>query len=627
MQLSTHHGVLLIVWCITAHNASGIALRHLQLRGQQVARAQCSLTFCGRKGGNHLLGDYHGEGYDPRDCPRVWEDIDYALAGAELHQSLERPPLPPQSHLLLVVPHAGYAFSGSIAAQAYLEAQAAGPWDRVLLVGFYHSHRFGGALFGGLICDNSIVDTKAAAFLETALGGVQGNTTRTAVLETIRDSSPEHSLEQQMPFLSRIGALQRPHSLIPVMLGDDSLAIAETLSEAVAALLAQKEYSRKKVLMVVSSDLSHFFPASTEKKLDTDTVHQIVTLRAPALSNYFRRLEVDGGTLDMDGKQEFPCGRGGILFAAAISEKLGLSNKRVLAQSDSFHSARAPRPGSNRSVVGYAAISFSSLQAEGRIEEAPSAINSSSSACEHLSPAQLEALGWLAEREVRVQTLRTAGRHDAEAVRQAEPSQPAPGSAVLRSLLHCPHHGAFVTVYTNRSEMSPTLRGCIGCAEAGHCFGEKIDQRLPAVVTTAAYLATAHDPRFASQRLKPDELQCLSIEISVLTMPKRVKLQDVEEGDGLIVTSAAGGIHPLNQGLLLPSVWHDLAVADEAVGPLAEEGPSERLREFIRLLVTDKAKIPETSWEDLTKQFRNGSLELKRFGAQVFTSKSAAHCA
>jgi len=402
------------------------------------------------------------------------------------------------------------------------------------------------------------------------------------------------------------------------MLGDDSLALAEKLATSLTNLASQPSYNGKRMLVVVSSDLSHFLPEAQEELLDNRTLHNMISLQAPALAEYFNKLEANDEELGMEGKQEFPCGRGGILFASSLADKLGLSNRTVLAQGSSFRSARQLKQGADKAVVGYGAVSFSAAEVRSNIARSRSVSDSSGSqVCDDkLSSAQMAALAWLAEREVRVQTLRAANYTGPEEAKDAEPAAPTPGAAVLRSLLHCKPRGAFVTIYSNRTSEPRTLRGCVGCAKAGSCFGASMDQRLPAVVTTAAFMATARDSRFQNNRLKASELKSLFVEVSVLTTPEPVELNAVREGNGLLLTAQGP---PVREGLLLPDVWHDLwAYGDDS---------EERRREFVRLLETEKAGLPEMSWSELASQIHNGAVQLKRFSSQVFTSSSQSQCA
>jgi AmmeMemoRadiSam system protein B len=160
----------------------------------------------------------------------------------------------------LIVPHAGYIYSGPVAATAYAtlreERRAI---ERVVLLG--PSHRF--PLTG-------LAASEADAFL-TPLGAVPVD--RKAVesilgLAQVRllenAHALEHSLEVQLPFLQRVLG---DFSLVPLAVGDAS---AEEVAEVMDVLWGGRE-----TLIVVSSDLSHYHDYDTAKKLDAATTRAI----------------------------------------------------------------------------------------------------------------------------------------------------------------------------------------------------------------------------------------------------------------------------------------------------------------------------------------------------------------
>jgi len=164
----------------------------------------------------------------------------------------------------LIAPHAGYIYSGPIAASVYqaLEPQAASI-TRVVLLG--PSHHVG---FQGLA-------TSSAAQFLTPLGAVELD--REAI-DSILDLSPvheldeahahEHSLEVQLPFLQQV---LKDFRLVPIVVGD---AAAEPVAEVVERLWGGPE-----TLFVISSDLSHYLPYETARERDRDTSDAIVNLR------------------------------------------------------------------------------------------------------------------------------------------------------------------------------------------------------------------------------------------------------------------------------------------------------------------------------------------------------------
>lgn len=168
----------------------------------------------------------------------------------------------------LIVPHAGYVFSGSTAAAAYARvAPARGRIKRVVLLGPAHRARFQG------IAGHS-GDAFVTPLGEIALDG--------AALEQLRDLSyvgildeahaQEHSLEVQLPFLQhRLDDFQ----LVP-------LAVGDAPAEAVAAVL-ERLWGGAETLVVISTDLSHYHDYETARRLDGHTADNILHWRHEAI--------------------------------------------------------------------------------------------------------------------------------------------------------------------------------------------------------------------------------------------------------------------------------------------------------------------------------------------------------
>ncbi len=190
------------------------------------------------------------------------EDIDALLEAARLsrHTSMDEvEPLPKA----IIVPHAGYIYSGEVAAAAYSRLAAAhNIIKRVILLGPVHRVPVRGLALPGF-----------EAFA-TPLGEVQIDYTAVAAIESLPQvvispeaHLPEHSLEVQLPFLQSV---LDDFKIVPLAIGDASPAeVAEVLETL---------WGGKETLIVVSSDLSHFFPYQTAQLLDSQTVKDILSL-------------------------------------------------------------------------------------------------------------------------------------------------------------------------------------------------------------------------------------------------------------------------------------------------------------------------------------------------------------
>jgi len=223
--------------------------------------------------------------------------------------------LPPKA---IIVPHAGYVYSGAVAASAYaLLTTERDRIKRVVLLGPVHRVAVTGLALPG-------VDEFA-----TPLGNIPVDTAAVTAIENMPQvvvntaaHAPEHSLEVQLPFLqSVLGKFK----LLPLAVGDAS-------SEDVAQVLNEL-WGGEETLIVISSDLSHFHPYNTAQALDTQTAQEILNLQ-----NTLSHEQACGGT-PVNG-----------LLLAARQHHL---QPHLLDQCNSGDTA-----GDKHRVVGYAAFSF-----------------------------------------------------------------------------------------------------------------------------------------------------------------------------------------------------------------------------------------------------------------------------
>jgi hypothetical protein len=163
----------------------------------------------------------------------------------------------------LIVPHAGYVYSGPIAASGYARlAPAAGRVTRVVLAGPAHRVWFEGLALPG------------ADRFETPLGEVRaGAAAGPDIVTNPRAHADEHSLEVHLPFIQRVlGDVE----VIPLLAGDVS---PETVAAAFDALWGGPETA-----IVVSSDLSHYHSWTEATQRDAKSAAQIEAL-GPALTH------------------------------------------------------------------------------------------------------------------------------------------------------------------------------------------------------------------------------------------------------------------------------------------------------------------------------------------------------
>jgi MEMO1 family protein len=188
----------------------------------------------------------------PADPEELAAEVDVLLDGAKTHNAPDLRGL--------VAPHAGYAYSGAVAASAFVLVPRRA---RVLLLGPSHFVPLDGLAVSG------------ADAWETPLGLVAiSDDLRSAALAAgaVVDDSPQardHALEVELPFLQR--ACTERLEILPVAVGRAS-------AEYVAALIAAVD-----ALVVVSTDLSHYHGAETARRVDRATADAVVRREADAI--------------------------------------------------------------------------------------------------------------------------------------------------------------------------------------------------------------------------------------------------------------------------------------------------------------------------------------------------------
>jgi hypothetical protein len=229
-------------------------------------------------------------------------------------------PAPEAAPKMLLAPHAGYVYSGPVAAQAYATLAAGrGRIRRVVLLG--PAHR---------VAVRGLAAPSVEAF-ETPLGRVSID--RDALAEVLdlpqvveRDDAhaSEHSLEVQLPFLQTV---LEDFSLVPLVVGR---ATAEEVAEVIERLWGGEE-----TLILISSDLSHFLPYAQARAIDRQTIDAVLRLDA-----------------ELDHQQA--CGATPLAAAMLAARARGLT-PRLLDLRNSGDTA-----GDRARVVGYAAVAFES---------------------------------------------------------------------------------------------------------------------------------------------------------------------------------------------------------------------------------------------------------------------------
>ncbi len=163
----------------------------------------------------------------------------------------------------LIVPHAGYVYSGATAARAYARViPAAGSISRVVLFGPAHRAPVAGlALPRNTVFRTPLGDVPIGVFDASGLPQVEVSD---------RAHAQEHSLEVQLPFLQRaLGEFE----LVPFVVGGAGAAEVSAVVE--------RSWGGPETLLVFSSDLSHYHSYADAQRLDAETVERMLTFDGP----------------------------------------------------------------------------------------------------------------------------------------------------------------------------------------------------------------------------------------------------------------------------------------------------------------------------------------------------------
>ena len=219
----------------------------------------------------------------------------------------------------IIVPHAGYVYSGSIAASAYARLKSArGRITRVVLLGPAHRVSFHGL---ALPSDDHFMTPLGRIAVDQEAVRKISRLSQVRVMDVAH--AQEHSLEVHLPFLQEVLGEFR---LVPLVVGD---AGAEEVAEVLDLLWGGPE-----TLIVVSSDLSHYHDYQTAQQMDRATSQAIEQLRPE--------------DIDFD----HACGRNPVNGLLHAARRLGLKAKTIDLRNS------GDTAGSHDRVVGYGAYIF-----------------------------------------------------------------------------------------------------------------------------------------------------------------------------------------------------------------------------------------------------------------------------
>lgn len=236
----------------------------------------------------------------------------------------------PRRILGLVCPHAGYMYSGHVAALSYFELASDGKPDTVVILGPNHT---------GLGSPLAVMND---GVWRTPLGDVQidGELANKVVQESglvdVDDYAHlrEHSIEVQLPFLQYMYG--SGFKIVPICFMMQDLATSQEIGRALVEVLAGKN-----AVIVASSDFTHYEPQAVASKKDLAALKAVEALDEKLFYSF------------VEEKRVSACGYGPITALITAAKGLGATKAKLLGYKNS-----GDVTGDFSSVVGYAAVSF-----------------------------------------------------------------------------------------------------------------------------------------------------------------------------------------------------------------------------------------------------------------------------
>jgi AmmeMemoRadiSam system protein B len=253
----------------------------------------------------------------PKSAPRLIQSIDGFLS------RVEPPPLEGEL-IAIIVPHAGHAYSGQVAAHAYRHVKGKA-FRRVILLGPSHHMRFRG------------VSVNLQSGYETPLGlvSVDRHLGRKLLdagshIRRVKEAhAREHALEIQLPFLQRVlGDFQ----IVPMLMGRQDYETCSTLATTLTQVLGNTEGT----LILASSDLSHFHASTRARVLDFQFIKRVQALDPTGLAQ-----DLATGACEA-------CGGGPVISTLMTAQNMGADRGMILSYANS-----GDVTGDHRRVVGY----------------------------------------------------------------------------------------------------------------------------------------------------------------------------------------------------------------------------------------------------------------------------------
>lgn len=469
----------------------------------------------------------------PADAQELESLIDRQMGYARALLRRGAAHLPSGCPKAVIVPHAGYVYSGTTAALAYaLLERGRGTVRRAVIVG--PTHRV--AVRGVACCT-------AGAFA-TPLGRVpvDVDAERRALDATpsmiVNDATHmmEHAVEVQVPFLQRI--FGETLHIVPLNAGD---ATPRQVGDVIRALWGGPE-----TVIIISSDLSHYHPQIQARSIDDQTIARIAANQGPISPNRACGAYPVNGLLDVCAERDLhirflgcsTSGDNGEVALADVAKPGSMASASRPVMQDPFER-----------VVGYAA--FALWEGDNSNDRSVTTEDETCAGAEHAADATRDKTDYdelpsdagpvlltLARTALATHlgidiSGRNGAKNSAADIAASHPWLERPGAS-------------FVTLREGGE-----LRGCIGTLEAWRPLGRDVADH--------AVDAAVRDPRF--KPVTPEEYPLIDVEVSVLSQPHPLPVQSRDElentlrqgEDGLIIDDGYG-----HRATFLPQVWQEL---------------------------------------------------------------------
>jgi AmmeMemoRadiSam system protein B/AmmeMemoRadiSam system protein A len=417
----------------------------------------------------------------PADPGRLQAAVDAYVRQAEIEPIAGR-------LLAVIVPHAGYLYSGTVAGYSFRAMQEAGCTDHVIVV-IGDTHTGNGSAEIAIWPEGAFETPLGSIPVDETVGQalVAADNAATAGIEFDRKAfASEHPVENQLPFIQAVCPGAR---ILPIVIRRPSPENAQVLAETLVAALGDRP-----ALIVASTDLSHYHSYDEARAMDEVALQAIASLDPQAVADSPQRC----AELGLGGSDPLTmCSQGSVMTALAAAQRMGADRASVLHYANS---GDVP-VGQRDQVVGYGAVAIWQSQ-DGAVIPATQFPAFDIQPAAESRPAELLSLSPEAQEELLVLARQTVTQF---LETETFPTFHTDDPALLQPL------GAYVT-YEKQGE----LRGCVGRIEA--------DRPAFLNVQYAAVAAALADSRFPA--IAPEELKELEIEITLLEPLRQVESPD-----------------------------------------------------------------------------------------------------